>query len=70
LRKEPVIKEIVIELVILNGGEAGVKDPTTPDNFDDVEGMPSLNAVRMVSPTAAALWSFVRSLGELAPSSG
>jgi len=46
LRKEPVIKEIVIELVILNGGEAGVKDPTTPDNFDDVEGMPSLHAVR------------------------
>ena len=54
------------EIVILNGGEAGVRDRTTADGLDDVAGTSSLRAVRMVSSAALPLLSFVRSLGGLA----
>jgi hypothetical protein len=43
------------EIVILNGGEAGVRDRTTADGLDDVAGTSSLRAVRMVSSAALPL---------------
>jgi hypothetical protein len=54
------------EIVILNGGEAGVRDRTTANGLDDVGG-DIFTACSSNGPSAALpLLSFVRSLGGLA----
>ena len=56
--------------VILNDGEAGVKDLTTARRFDGAEGNPTVYAPVAFLLAVVKMPNVVRSLGALAPSSG
>jgi hypothetical protein len=46
-----------VELVILNGGEAAVRDPSTAGRFDVVDGNAQGACSAKISPTALPLYA-------------